>query len=217
MGAREAGGLRDPERSEGYRCEAGVPLRSNKIYNQNTEEGLGMIGFFSEVPELSGERIILRHISMKDAEALQSFAHDEEVYRYLPTFLFEQRYSDARTVIERLYTECMEESLILGIYMDDSFAGLAELYGFRDPIHKVSIGYRLAKEYWGRGIATETVRILVDYLYGSTDIEIITASTLPENHASENVLQKNDFQLVVSGSDEDWGYPEMLPTDKWIR
>jgi ABC-type dipeptide/oligopeptide/nickel transport system permease component len=70
---------------------------------------------------------------------------------------------------------------------------LAEFYGLRDNLHKVSIGYRLRERWWGKGLATETARLMVRYLYGETDIEIITASTMIENEASAHVLEKADF------------------------
>ncbi len=104
---------------------------------------------------------------------MSRLAADERVYRWLPTFLFERKYADAQEVIRRLYTECLEESLILGA--------------------------------------------IVRCLYGQTDIEIITASTMVENSASAKVLQKNDFTLVVSGAEEDWGYGRPTIADKWIR
>ena len=84
-------------------------------------------------------------------------------------------------------------------------------------IHKISVGYRLREKFWGKGIATEALKLMIDYLYTNTDIEIITASTLPDNQASEKVLRKNGFELVVQNSPEDWGYENPLPTDKWIR
>ena len=73
------------------------------------------------------------------------------------------------------------------------------------------------ERYWGRGIASEALGLMIDYLYGETDIEIITASTMVENRASAKVLLKNDFALVVSGVGEDWGYEQPTPADKWIR
>ena len=48
-------------------------------------------------------------------------------------------------------------------------------------------------------------------------IEIITASTMVENHASARVLEKNGFIQVNHAVDEDWGFPEPTPADKWIR
>ena len=90
------------------------------------------------------------------------------------------------------------------------------MYGFKDHIHKVSVGYRLLPQYWGQGIATETLKLMTDYLLNETDIEIITASTMIENQGSANVLKKNGFTLVVHAVGEDWGYDEPTITDKWI-
>lgn len=90
------------------------------------------------------------------------------------------------------------------------------MYGFRSEIHKISIGYRFLEKYWGRGIASETVSTMVKYLLEQTPIEIITASTMVENKASAKVLMKNGFSLIVSGADEDWGFKEPTPTDKWF-
>lgn len=154
---------------------------------------------------------------MADMSGLQELVDSPRVYRYLPTFLFERKYPDVGYVIAHLYDECWKESIILGVYRDGAFCGLAEMYGYRDPIHKISVGYRLLERCWGKGIASEALRMMIDYLYHETDIEIITASTMVENQASANVLRKNGFQMVVHAADEDWGYEKPTVTDKWIR
>ena len=173
---------------------------------------------FSEIPRLECGRLLLRRITHGDADALAGLARSEAVYRYLPTFLYEQKYPDIHRVIDGLYAECLEESLILGVFLRDGdrFCGLAEMYGFRDPIHKISIGYRFLEAYWGKGIASETVGLLVDHLLRETDIEIITASTMVENRASARVLEKNGFTLVNRHVGEDWGYDQPTLADKWI-
>ena len=58
---------------------------------------------------------------------------------------------------------------------------------------------------------------MVDYLFGQTDIEIITDSTMVENRASARVLEKNGFIQTASGAPEDWGYTEPTLADKWFR
>ena len=172
---------------------------------------------FSEVPYLQGPRVTLRGLEDSDAPGLQALVDSPRVYRYLPTFLFEKQYADVHEVIRRLYGECMRESIILGVFLGDRFCGLAEFYGHRDPIHKISVGYRLLEECRGMGIATEALGAMVRYLYDETDIEIITASTMVENQASANVLRKNGFSMVVSAVGEDWGYDRPTIADKWIR
>ena len=55
---------------------------------------------------------------------------------------------------------------------------------------------------------------MVGYLYGETDIEVITASTAVGNKASAHALEKVDFIRTARGVEEDWGYPEPTLVDK---
>ena len=176
---------------------------------------------FDEIPELENERILLRKLEERDAENLREMSHSDLVYRYLPTFLYEQQNEDPYEVIHGLYADCFQkkESLILGIFLKDGmeFCGLAEFYGFKDELHKTCIGYRLSEKYWGKGIASSVVSLMVDYVFTQTDIEIITASTMVENLASARVLQKNGFIRTASAVPEDWGYEQPTIADKWFR
>ena len=119
-------------------------------------------------------------------------------------------------VIRRLYDECFKESIILGVFMGEDFCGLAEIYGYREATHKASIGCRFLERYWGKGIATEAVGALVRYLTQEAGIEIITASTMVTNKTITHVVEKNNFLLVVSGAEEDWGYAQPTPANKWV-
>ena len=60
---------------------------------------------FTEIPYIKTERLVLRKIEETDAEGLSELTHSPDVYRYLPTFLFEQKYEDVHEVIRRLYDE----------------------------------------------------------------------------------------------------------------
>ena len=130
------------------------------------------IKFFSAIPRIEGARLCLKRLTDADAAPLARLAGSDAVYRFLPTFLYERKYPDIHRVISGLYGECLRESIILGVFLRDGdrFCGLAEMYGLRDEIHKVSIGYRLLEAYWGQGIATQTVGLLTDYLFAQTDI-----------------------------------------------
>ena len=184
------------------------------MYRERTDN---MKGLFPEPPVLSGANLCLRPLTLADTESLRRLSRQEAVYRYLPTFLFEKKYDDPEKVIRCLYDEGLADSLILGIYRENRFCGLIEVYSYREPIHKASVGYRLLQEEWGKGIATESVRIIIHELTTVYGIEIITASTMLQNHASAHVLRKNGFTLVNHAVEEDWGFPEPTLTDKWIR
>lgn len=176
-----------------------------------------MRNLFPDPPVLNGISLCLKPLALSDADNLRRLTRQEAVYRYLPTFLFEKKYDDPTEVISRLYNEGLEDSLILGIHREQRFCGLLEVYSYRAPIHKASVGYRLLQEEWGQGIATESLGMMVDELLLRRGIEIITASTMLQNHASAHILQKNGFPLVNHAVEEDWGFPEPTLSDKWIR
>lgn len=175
-----------------------------------------MAELFPEPPVLTGRQCVLRPLTSADSEGLERLTQQPAVYRYLPTFLFEKKYG-AREAVSRLYTEGLRDSLILGIFVEDRFRGLMEAYGYRAPIHKVSVGYRLLQEEWGKGIATRALEALLRELIERRGMEIVTASTMVENQASAHVLKKNGFTLVAHAVDEDWGFAAPTPADKWIR
>ena len=176
---------------------------------------------FDEIPYLEGERIILRKIEDGDSDDLRNMTLNPNVYRYLPTFLFEKQCDDVHKTIADLYGELFasKDSLILGICMKSTgrFCGIAEFYGYKESLQKTCIGYRLDEPWWGKEIASETVGLMVDYLYSATDTEIITASTMIENKASARVLEKNGFIMTAAAVPEDWGYSEPTIADKWFR
>ena len=51
------------------------------------------IRLFDRIPTLKGKNVILKKISEEDAAGLHELTENENVYRYLPTFLFEKKYT----------------------------------------------------------------------------------------------------------------------------
>ena len=63
-------------------------------------------------------------------------------------------------------------------------------------IHRqtAELGYYIAEEYWGKGIMTEAVKQLCDYVFSNTDIIRIYAGPFAYNIGSCRVLEKAGFQ-----------------------
>ncbi len=54
----------------------------------------------------------------------------------------------------------------------------------------VEIGWRLSRPYWGRGLATEAARAVVDHAFGSLDLEELVSLTATTNVRSQRVMHK---------------------------
>lgn len=226
----------DDEREEGLRAR-GAARRAElaRAYRQLASQSSGVVSatddvqasvakasekLFGQIPVIEGGRVVLDRVVDADADALQDLIDDPLVQRWLPMHLFERRDDDAHETIRLLYDKPLtrEESMVLAIRMRENaeFVGLAEFYGLRESLHKVSVGCQLRSCWWGHGIATEVIRLMVGYLYAETDIEITTASTMYDNLVAARVLKKTGFIRTSRYVEEDWGYPEPTIVDKWV-
>ncbi len=93
----------------------------------------------------------------------------------------------------------------------------------------IGIGYMLVPGERGKGLGTEAVQVLVDYVFLHKDVVRIQAETHPDNPASQRVLEKVGFQkegirrkaffsrgvhrdtAMWSLLREEWGGPRVLP------
>lgn len=180
-----------------------------------------IIPLFSEYPTLEDDALLLRPPVPEDAAALADLIKDPAVYRYLPTFLYEQKYDDPAEMLRRLRAECFDskESILLCVCLREEperALGIAEIYNYEPEKEKASVGYRLSPSCWGRGIATRVTALLVGYLFGRTDVRKITAHVMTENAASGRVLEKNGFQKKWTGLREDWGRGGPVTINKYI-
>ena len=175
---------------------------------------------FSEYPVMQDEMIVIHQMTDQDADALERMCAEEEVYRHVPTFLYEQKYEDKHLVIARMDEECFDthENLLIGVYLKETgeFAGIAEFYAYEPERRKISIGIRLMQEYWGKGIATRAERLMISYLLEQANMRIITAHIMQNNPASAAVAMKCGFEKRYCDILEDWGFSEPVIIDKYV-
>lgn len=67
----------------------------------------------------------------------------------------------------------------------------------KDDVYRksIEIGYFVAEEFWGKGIASEAVALLLKYIQKHFDVFRVYAEVFNYNIASMRVLEKNGFHL----------------------
>ena len=177
---------------------------------------------FDSMPNLTGQNVSLKRLTIKDLEDIKQLLLSIDVYRYVPSFVPElQCNGDMEYFINTMCKELFDKriEIILGIYSkyyNDQLCGLFELYHYIPQEMNVSIGYRLNKDFWNNGIATEATSLIANYLFNQTDITIISASNMIDNPSSGRVLEKNGFLKIGESIFEDWGFSQKVYADKWI-
>lgn len=80
---------------------------------------------------------------------------------------------------------------------------------FADPKPGHEIGWRLAQKFWGQGYATEGALAALHYAFDQWRMDHIWSFTVPENLASQKVMQKIGMTKLESG----FAHPALAPDD----
>lgn len=102
---------------------------------------------------------------------------------------------DGADYISAMLSADENETFAFAITVEDKVVGSIGVFR-QGNIHRLTaeLGYYLAEEYWGRGIMTEAVRQICQYVFEKSDIIRIYAEPFAYNAASCRVLEKAGFQ-----------------------
>lgn len=139
------------------------------------------------------ERLILRPWLKDDILPFSAINSDEEVMEYLPKCL---SLEETVQFYNRIVAE--HDRFGYGLYAvetksDGLFIGYVGFHHFDFDAGfspGVEIGWRLAKEYWNQGYATEAAKACLDYARINHLFNEIYSFTTVGNHRSERVMQK---------------------------
>lgn len=145
------------------------------------------------VSELRTERLLLRQWQEADLEPFAQLNADPEVMTHFPSLLTRER-SDA---LARDISDSIEEQgwglWAVEVVDGPSFIGFVGLNEPRFEAHfipAVEVGWRLGREHWGYGYATEAARAAVDFGFGELGLDEIVAMVAPANARSRAVAER---------------------------
>lgn len=87
-----------------------------------------------------------------------------------------------------------DETFAFAITLDDKAIGSIGVFR-QQNIHRqtAEIGYYIVEEYWGKGIMTDAVKQICEYVFKNSDILRIYAEPFAYNTGSCRVLEKAGF------------------------
>ena len=149
---------------------------------------------------LETDRLILRDLQESDLPALIVLNQDSEVMQYFP-----KPYSQAESL--RLYQGIQDEVKAYGYSLlaveeksSQEFIGLVGLHHSDLRIfagkEAVEIGWRLRKEFWNRGYATEAAQACLDFAFQQAGLSEVYSFTSLLNQLSQKVMQKLSMEFV---------------------
>jgi RimJ/RimL family protein N-acetyltransferase len=146
---------------------------------------------------------------MSDAEALVRHADNINVARQLRD-RFPHPYTRANASLFLKAATSAAEPSNLAIEVDGEAAGaIGYVPGTDVERYSAEIGYWLGESFWGRGIVTEALVLVTQYVFTTGNLLRLVALPFADNVASTRVLEKAAFvrEATLRSSSVKYGQP----------
>jgi [ribosomal protein S5]-alanine N-acetyltransferase len=141
------------------------------------------------------QKIHLRRYKIEDAAQLALIANNKKIWINLRD-QFPHPYTVHDAIQWINHTSTQNPAVNMAIIIGGKVAGGIGVVPKNDVYRKtMEIGYFLGEAYWGKGIATKAVALLLDYIQQHFNVVRLYAEVFEHNAASMRVLEKNGFHL----------------------
>jgi len=131
----------------------------------------------------------------EDAGALASICNNKKIWLNVRD-RFPHPYTVGNAVEWIQFAKSQKPVQNMAIIWNGKIAGSIGVMPKDDVYRKsIEIGYFVAEEFWGNGIASRAVSLLLAYIKRNFDVVRIYAEVFNYNTASMRVLEKNGFHL----------------------
>lgn len=153
--------------------------------------------FNRDMPELETARLSLRHCTLDDLDDIAAIRADAEVMRFIGNGKPQSR-AQVKELIDDILAHWRSHGFgrwVVTLKGEKKVIGLCGL-SFLEDTPEVELGYLLAKEYWGRGLASEIAEACLNYGFEEVRLDRIVAIAYPDNFASQKVMRKVGMRYV---------------------
>ncbi len=145
--------------------------------------------------ELQQGNLTVREFRDSDKVALASLCNNPKIHNNLRDIIpFPYLEKDAEYFINLCGNERVKTNF--AIEFEGEFVGVIG-FGLQTDVYRLSaeIGYWIGEPFWGKGIATRAVKLLVEYGFLHLGLVRIYSSVFDYNKASQRVMEKAGFLL----------------------
>lgn len=159
---------------------------------RETQLPLSVRDYFAQLPVLQTPRLILRPVTMRDAQDIFDYSRDPEVARYV-LWDAHRSLADSRAYVRyllRQYRDSQPSSYAIVLRETGRVVGTIGFMSYTEDNAAAEIGYSMARSLWGRGLMPEAVTALLDLGFRRMHLHRIEAQHVPGNPASGRVMLK---------------------------
>jgi ribosomal-protein-alanine N-acetyltransferase len=154
-------------------------------------------------------RLLLREWQREDRPAFAAMTADQAVMEFMPKLLSTAESEAMVDRIERHFTQHGFGLWAVEVHGGPRFIGFVGLSvpSFEAPFTPcVEIGWRLSREAWGHGYATEAAQEALRFGFEEAQLQEIVSFTVPANIRSRQVMERLG---MVRDPREDFDHPRL--------
>lgn len=151
---------------------------------------------FSEFPVLETDRLLLRHITPKDAMDIFIMRSDPEVMRYIPRPMAKE-VNDVFPLIDMLEGFLIKGERInwaMELKETKQVVGMIGFVNIKPDHFRAEVGYSLARAFHRKGIMREALKKVLEYGFNEMILHSIEAIIDAENDPSGALLLNVGFR-----------------------
>lgn len=159
---------------------------------------------------LKTERLLLRQWTEDDFLPFAEMCSDTDVMQHFPKPQTKAESYAMGRKIQSLISERGWGFWAVEIPDQHAFIGFVGLHTPTDKMPFspcVEIGWRLAKQHWGKGYASEGAREALKFAFNTLDLEEVVSFTTLQNDRSKAVMQK----IGMHDSGQNFMHPDIEP------
>lgn len=139
-------------------------------------------------------RIILRKLTMNDAENMFAYTSDRETCRYLGWGPHTERKQCDDFIQSAILKYQDPKDILWGVAesSDDALIGVVRIYDLTD--NSATVSYILNRFYTGKGYMTEAVRAVIEVCFQQLGKEYVLACLVDGNEASRRMMERCGMQ-----------------------
>ena len=143
----------------------------------------------AQYPSIETDRLLLRPVTLDDAEEMFEYASDKDNTRY--TFPTNQNLEETKNNIAQFYLANPLGRWGIELKSNGHFIGTIDLHKIDPVLKKAAIGYIINKKYWNKGLTTEANRAVIELAFEKLGMNKLVALHDKANPASGKVMEKS--------------------------
>lgn len=143
---------------------------------------------------ISTDRLLLRRFELNDAyDMFKNWANDSEITKFL-SWKPHSSVEDTKEILEKWVDEYKDDNIynwVIELKEIGEVIGSICIVKLDEKNYSCEIGYCISRIYWNKGIMSESLKAVIDYLFSEIGFNRIAAKHDTNNVASGKVMLKS--------------------------